>query len=436
MFPSAALLTTVLLALSAAATPFVTIRDAPVTLPLARKLNLTGGTKNLVKAAQARAKALRALAEAKASGNAEAFHTDAVINEAVDNQAVTYVASVGVGSPATTYSLLIDTGSSNTWVGAGRAYVRTGTSTQTTNRVSVTYGSGSFSGTEFTDQVTIASGLVISKQSIGVATRSTGFGGVDGILGIGPVDLTSGTLTPATSTLIPTVTDNLFSQGTITSNEIGISFNPTNVAETVNGELTWGGTDSSKLTGAVNFTPITSTFPASEFWGINQSIRYGASTTILSSTAGIVDTGTTLVLLASGSSLLKFPPVQYLISARFIDAIAAYQRATGAVADNATGLLRLTTTQFNNLQSLFFTTNGVTYELIPDAQIWPRALNTAIGGNANSVYLIVADLGTTSGQGLDFINGFAFLERFYSVFDTTNKRVGFATTPNTRSTIN
>jgi hypothetical protein len=31
---------------------------------------------------------------------------------------VTYTASVGVGSPATDYTLLIDTGSSNTWVGA------------------------------------------------------------------------------------------------------------------------------------------------------------------------------------------------------------------------------------------------------------------------------------------------------------------------------
>lgn len=41
------------------------------------------------------------------------------------------------------------------------------------------------------------------------------------------------------------------------------------------------------------------------------------------------------------------------------DAIARYQTATGAVADSATGLLRLTTAQFANLQSLFFTTNGV-----------------------------------------------------------------------------
>jgi len=28
-------------------------------------------------------------------------------------------------------------------------------------------------------------------------------------------------------------------------------------------------------------------------------------------------------------------------------------------------------------------------------------------------------------------DGFVFLQRFYSVFDTTNAQVGFATTPNT-----
>lgn len=41
-----------------------------------------------------------------------------------------------------------------------------------------------------------------------------------------------------------------------------------------------------------------------------------------------------------------------------------------------------------------------------------------------------------SGSGLDFINGYTFLERFYAVYDTTNKRVGFATTSNTKATTN
>ena len=173
-------------------------------------------------------------------------------------------------------------------------------------------------------------------------------------------------------------------------------------------------TQGSKFTGSITFIPLTTTSPASEFWGINQSIRYGTSTNILSTTAGIVDTGTTLVLLAT-------------------NAFSAYQKATGAVEDNTTGLLRLTTSQFANLQSLFFTAGGVsispffpiltrlthlpqtTFELTANAQAWPRSLNSVIGGTSNNVYLIVNSIGTPSGEGLDFINGFTFLERFYAV---------------------
>lgn len=36
--------------------------------------------------------------------------------------------------------------------------------------------------------------------------------------------------------------------------------------------------------------------------------------------------------------------------------------------------------------------------------------------------LLPSDIGTPTGEGLDFINGQTFLERFYSVFDTTNRR--------------
>ena len=52
------------------------------------------------------------------------------------------------------------------------------------------------------------------------------------------------------------------------------------------------------------------------------------------------------------------------------------------------------------------------------------------------MYLIVGDIGTRTGQGLDFINGQTFLERFYSVFDTANNRVGLANTPFTRANSN
>lgn len=45
-----------------------------------------------------------------------------------------------------------------------------------------------------------------------------------------------------------------------------------------------------------------------------------------------------------------------------------------------------------------------------------RSLNTAIGGSASAIYLIVNDIGSNTGEGLDFIDGQVFLERFYSVF--------------------
>ncbi|KAK2465754.1 hypothetical protein APHAL10511_002298 [Amanita phalloides] len=306
--------------------------------------------------------------------------------------------------------------SSNTWVGAGKKYVKTGSSRQTGDSVQVRYGSGSFSGTEYIDSVTLGPNFVVTQQSIGVASTSSGFSGYDGILGIGPVYLTKGTLSPHSSATIPTVTDNAFSQRTISANAIGISFRPTSTSASQNGELTWGGLDRNRFTGSIRYAPVTSTYPASAYWGINESITYG-SKTILSSTAGIVDTGTTLILIAT-------------------DAFNRYKTATGGVADAATGLLRITSSQYSALKTLNFNINGIAYGLTPNAQIWPRSLNTAIGGRASSIYLVVANLGSDSGSGLDFINGYTFLERFYSVYDTTNHRVGFATTPYTTSTSN
>jgi len=77
-----------------------------------------------------------------------------------------------------------------------------------------------------------------------------------------------------------------------------------------------------------------------------------------------------------------------------------------------------------------------TFEFTPNAQIWPRSLNSAIGGTPGKIYSIVADLGSPSGQGLDFINGQSWLERFYSVYDTGNQQVGIATTPFTDAATN
>jgi cathepsin E len=50
--------------------------------------------------------------------------------------------------------------------------------------------------------------------------------------------------------------------------------------------------------------------------------------------------------------------------------------------------------------------------------------------------LIVADIGSNTGAGLDFTFGQVVHERFYSVYDTANKRFGLAATPFTFATTN
>lgn len=85
--------------------------------------------------------------------------------------------------------------------------------------------------------------------------------------------------------------------------------------------------------------PLTKIEPAAEYWGIDQTVAYG-NKTILPLTAGIVDTGTTLLMIAT-------------------DSFNNYTAATGAVLDSTTGLLTVTPTQYDNLQSMFFTISGV-----------------------------------------------------------------------------
>ena len=76
------------------------------------------------------------------------------------------------------------------------------------------------------------------------------------------------------------------------------------------------------------------------------------------------------------------------------------------------------------------------FEFTKNAQTWPRSLNTAIGGSSTAIYLVLNDLGTPFGSGLDFINGYTWLERFYVVYDTADRRICIGTTPFTFATTN
>ena len=130
--------------------------------------------------------------------------------------------------------------------------------------------------------------------------------------------------------------------------------------------MAFGEPDSEHYIGEIAYTPITSTSPASHYVGIDASLSYG-NQSILALTAGIVDSGTTLLLLST-------------------DAFNKYLASTGAKVDKTTGLPSVTDNQYGEMEKLIVSVGEATYELVPDAQRWPTGLNTDIGGDSSSIY--------------------------------------------------
>ncbi|KAI0653597.1 aspartic peptidase A1 [Cubamyces menziesii] len=397
-----------------AATP---VSNNTITLPITKHFNFTGSAGKILQHDQARIRALHARGIASATGTAPPLTPD-VGNIPIENALATYNVIIDIGTPPTgSYLLIVDSGSANTWVGAEKPFVHTSTTRELPNSMSVVYGNGAWmSGMEYEDTVVLGSGMTVPGQYFGVASSTYHFEGFDGVLGLGPGDLTIGTLSPDKTSLILTVTDNLYFQDIISSYVLSISFEPPIDGPVVNGELTFGGTDPTKFVREILFAPITTASPSSSYFGVDQGVRYGFET-LLSNNPGIFDTGTSLILLAA-------------------DAFNNYISLAGAEYDSVTTLYRITPEGYENLQSLFFTINGVEFDFIPNAQIWPRSLNTLIGGSNEYVYLIIGNLGTISGSGMDVVLGMMFIERFYTVFDLENRQVGLAATPFTGSITN
>lgn len=395
-------------------------RVKPVILPVRQVTNVKS-IRNIVEKGQSRIKKINN------PSNAKDFSNDEVSSGAVTNEDVSYVASVDIGG--STWELIVDTGctwapltfpspsdvsafppssslmheyyvASNTWCGAQSSCEPTSTGSYTGGYVEVSYGSGSFEGYEYTDDVSFG-GLTVSSQSIGAAFESSGFSSVDGIIGFGPVDLTEDTVSNANE--VPTFMDNLYSQGTIQTEVLGVSFRPEPGSDTddTNGELTLGGTDSSKYSGSIAYFPKLTSGTASAYWGISiSSFSYG-STELSSGASGIVDTGTTLIYIPS-------------------DAYNNFLSATGGETDSSSGLASFSTKPTSDFKIKFGST---TFSLTPSQYLIPSAQYSYFGLDSGKYYAWINNGGSS---GVDTIVGQKFLENYYAVFDTTNSRIGFA----------
>ncbi|KAG2368729.1 aspartic peptidase A1 [Suillus spraguei] len=391
MFSGASLLA--LLAFSITGSP-VEVRNSSMTLPMTRRPIFTNVT-DMVRHDEARVVGFR---EYSTHGRRDNIFP-------VLNMKFGYFIPAIIGSPPKTYHLIVDSSSSITWVGASTLYASS-SGVDTKQPVAVDYTFGSFQGTIFNDRFSLGARFTIHTMLIGVASTSWGIG-FDGVFGIGPTESSRGALKKSPEETIPSVIDYLFRQRTITAPVVGIFFQP--VVENTNhyGEITIGGVDLHRYSGKIEFTDITTTPLSSHYWGINGRIAYG-NTDLTPYTAGVVDCGSTFLYIAS-------------------DAYQKYQTATGGVKA-ANSLLQISTHQYYNLSPLKFHIGSQVYSLSPNAQIWPRSINYVINANANDIFLVVRSLSTPSGTGVDFIIGYVFLQRFYTVFDAEKSRVGFAQT--------
>lgn len=98
MFPATWFIVLIFSLTSSVTGNIVRANRSPITFPVARRIHLTS-IRNLVQHDQTRAKLLKTQGVAKTSGLI--VHNNAVINSPADNRAVSYVASVGIGIPAT-----------------------------------------------------------------------------------------------------------------------------------------------------------------------------------------------------------------------------------------------------------------------------------------------------------------------------------------------
>lgn len=287
--------------------------------------------------------------------------------------------------------MIFDTGSSDLWVpssscSACGSHPEFDSSASTTYVASstvfdITYGSGSVSGIQAYDTVTIGDLSVTDQEFALVSTVFNGYssGKFDGLLGLGYEILS---VNQATTPL-----DNMYNEGLISDKVFAFKLGNSDGED---GELLFGGIDSSLYTGDITYVPVVE----QAYWEISLDGVSVDGTTYGSSTKAIVD---------SGTSLLTGPT----------STVSKIASTLGAVEIGNTGYYELECDY--TLPDIEYTLNGVTFALSASDYLF------ADGG-----VCLLTLTGYDFGDNM-WIMGDVFMRKYYSVFDAANNQVGFAT---------
>lgn len=338
--------------------------------------------------------------EARYSSNVNAL-------EPIKNyQDAQYYGTITIGTPAQSFKVIFDTGSSNLWIPSSKCpitdiacqlhakYNSAKSSTYQANGTdfSIQYGSGKLSGFLSTDTVVMA-GLTVKQQTFAEATAEPGLTFVaakfDGILGLAYPTISVDQVVP--------VWYNAVAQGLVSEQVFAFWLNrDPNAAD--GGEIDFGGINTARYTGSITYTPVT----RQGYW----QFALGGVTF-----QGKDYCGTTCQAIAdSGTSLLVGPK----------DAVSAIATAAGGKA-NIAGEYIIDCSAVSSLPTLSFTIAGQVFTLNGADYVL-----TVTSGSTSECLLGLMGM-DLSPEGIQWILGDVFIGKFYTIFDSGNNRVGFAT---------
>jgi saccharopepsin len=208
-----------------------------------------------------------------------------------------YYTEIEIGTPAQTFKVILDTGSSNLWVPSKgctsiacflhKKYDHDASSSYQANgsEFKIQYGSGSMEGFVSKDSLTIGD-LKITGQDFAEATKEPGlafaFGKFDGILGLGYDTISVNHITPPFY--------NMINQGLI--DEPVFSFR-IGSSEQDGGEAIFGGIDE-VYAHKIQYVPVR----RKAYWEVElEKVAFGDDELELENTGAAIDTGTSLIAL-------------------------------------------------------------------------------------------------------------------------------------------
>jgi hypothetical protein len=324
---------------------------------------------------------------------------------AIEANNIGYVATIQMGANKTPFKMLIDSGSADTWVpsgkcstcGSGQQRLSTAVSStlKTTKKSwSITYGTGNAKGVLATDNVQIA-GLTLKNYTFALATHeSDDFSSspFDGLMGLAQQKLAnSGGPTP-----IDAMYNSKLVKAPVMGYKLGDATAPSSQGQQ-DGEVTFGGVDSSKYTGSLVEIPNVSSLGFYEIPIQGVSVNGKTIKSLSTSRTSILDTGTSLMVAPQA------------------DAEAVHARIPGSKSDGQGGF----TIPCNTTATVSFKFGGQDWPLLARDMIFVPLNENDPNGDCVS-----ALGGGTVGQANEWLVGAAALKRLYFATNAEKNVIG------------